>query len=209
VFLDESGVTTHMTRLWGRALRGERVPEAAPAGHWQTLTLLGAMTVGGLVATMTIESPTDGDVFLAYLEQVLCPVLQPGQGHKLFSVQSIAVSMAFSQVSLFTEGIFFGAAQPLSRILCALLLFVLGSLPAFATPDRSALRVLRPILDKKFYDFGLMILVVCLLILFARNYILLGFAIFVLRYPFDEGIVGEGVQEEQCAECAQQLRVLD
>ena len=68
-----------MTRLWGRGLRGERVPEGAPAGHWQTLTLLGAMTVGGLVATMTIESPTDGDVFLAYLEQVLCPVLQPGQ----------------------------------------------------------------------------------------------------------------------------------
>ena len=79
MFLDESGVTTQMTRLWGRALRGERVPEGAPAGRWQTLTLLGAMTVGGLVATMTIESPTDGAVFLAYLEQVLCPVLQPGQ----------------------------------------------------------------------------------------------------------------------------------
>ena len=28
---------------------------------------------------MTIESPTDGDVFLAYLEQVLCPSLRPGQ----------------------------------------------------------------------------------------------------------------------------------
>ena len=28
---------------------------------------------------MTIESPTDGDVFLAYLEQVLCPRLLPGQ----------------------------------------------------------------------------------------------------------------------------------
>ena len=28
---------------------------------------------------MTIESPTDGDVFLAYLDQVLCPRLQPGQ----------------------------------------------------------------------------------------------------------------------------------
>ena len=28
---------------------------------------------------MTAESPTDGDVFLAYLEQVLCPQLGPGQ----------------------------------------------------------------------------------------------------------------------------------
>ena len=27
---------------------------------------------------MTIESPTDGDIFLAYVEQVLCPQLQPG-----------------------------------------------------------------------------------------------------------------------------------
>jgi len=28
---------------------------------------------------MTIEAPTDGDVLLAYLEQVLCPKLKPGQ----------------------------------------------------------------------------------------------------------------------------------
>jgi transposase len=68
-----------MTRLWGRAVRGERVLEGAPGGHWQILTLLGAMTVDGLVATMTIPSPTDGDVFLAYVEQVLCPALKPGQ----------------------------------------------------------------------------------------------------------------------------------
>jgi len=79
VFLDESGVTTEMTRRYGRAARGERVPEGTPAGHWRTLTLLGAMTTRGLLATMTVESPTDGDVFLAYLEQVLCPQLSPGQ----------------------------------------------------------------------------------------------------------------------------------
>jgi transposase len=79
VFLDESGVTTEMTRRYGRAPRGERAREGAPAGHWRTLTLLGAMTVDGLVATMTIESPTDGEVFLAYLQQVLCPRLRPGQ----------------------------------------------------------------------------------------------------------------------------------
>ena len=79
MFVDESGVTTQMTRRYGRALRGERVQEAAPAGHWSTLTLLGAMTRQGLLATMTVESSTDGDVFLAYLDQVLCPRLQPGQ----------------------------------------------------------------------------------------------------------------------------------
>ena len=53
--------------------------EATPGGHWRTLTLLGAMTARGLLATMPIESATAGDVFLAYLDQVLCPRLQPGQ----------------------------------------------------------------------------------------------------------------------------------
>jgi DDE superfamily endonuclease len=72
-------VTTETTRRYGRGERGQRVREGTPAGHWHTLTLLGAITVHGLLATMTIESPTDGDVFLAYLEQVLCPRLQPGQ----------------------------------------------------------------------------------------------------------------------------------
>ena len=79
MFLDESGVTTEMTRRYGRASRGERVREATPAGHWHTLTLLGAITTDGLLATMTIESPTDSDVFLGYLEQVLCPRLRLGQ----------------------------------------------------------------------------------------------------------------------------------
>jgi transposase len=78
IFLDESGVTTQMTRLWGRAERGRRIAEATPQGHWKVLTLLGAISLRGMVATMTIESPTDGDVFLAYVEQVLCPKLQVG-----------------------------------------------------------------------------------------------------------------------------------
>src|SRR5271167_4514069 len=68
-----------MTRNYGRAPRGDRVPEGTPNSHWSTLTMLAALTTQGLQAPMTIESPTDGDVFLAYLEQVLCPRLQPGQ----------------------------------------------------------------------------------------------------------------------------------
>ena len=79
MFLDESGASTQMTRNYGRAPGGERVPEGTPNSHWHTLTMLAALTSKGLRAPMTIESPTDGDVFLAYLEQVLCPQLQPGQ----------------------------------------------------------------------------------------------------------------------------------
>jgi transposase len=79
VFLDESGASTQMTRNYGRARRGERVREATPQGHGRTVTMLAALTTRGLQAPMTIASATDGDVFLAYLEQVLCPRLRAGQ----------------------------------------------------------------------------------------------------------------------------------
>jgi transposase len=78
IFLDESGVTTQMTRLRGRAPAGTRIAEATPQGHWRVLTTLGALALRGMVAAMTVEAATDGDVFLAYLEHVLCPQLQVG-----------------------------------------------------------------------------------------------------------------------------------
>jgi hypothetical protein len=76
-FLDESGVTTQMTRLWGRAAKGERVNEATPDGRWQVLTTLGTMSLNGMEAVMTVPSATDGDVFRAYVEQVLCAYVAP------------------------------------------------------------------------------------------------------------------------------------
>ncbi len=49
-----------------------------PGGHWKILTILGAMGLGGMVASMTVEAATDTDVFLADLDEVLCPQLRPG-----------------------------------------------------------------------------------------------------------------------------------
>ena len=42
------------------------------------MTILGAMSLDGMIAAMTIEEPTDADIFLAFVEQVLCPTLKPG-----------------------------------------------------------------------------------------------------------------------------------
>ena len=69
-FFDESGVTTRMTRLYARALGGVRVHEGAPEGDWQILTILGAMSSRGMIAAMTIEAATDGEIFLAFLDEV-------------------------------------------------------------------------------------------------------------------------------------------
>ena len=44
----------------------------------KSLTILGAMSLRGMIATMTIEAATDQEIFLAYVEQVLCPALRPG-----------------------------------------------------------------------------------------------------------------------------------
>ena len=78
IFLDESGVSTQMTRRYARAPRGVRVHETTPEGNWKILTILGAMSLSGMIATMTIEAATDAEIFLAYLDQVLCPMLRPG-----------------------------------------------------------------------------------------------------------------------------------
>ena len=67
-----------MTKRYGRARRGQRIAEATPEGHWKILTLLGAMSVRGMVATMTVEAATDAEIFLAYLDHVLCPELRAG-----------------------------------------------------------------------------------------------------------------------------------
>jgi len=78
IFLDESGVTTSMTRLYARSLGGQRIHESTPGGHWKIMTILGAMSLRGMVATMTVEAATDREIFLAYVEHVLCPALKSG-----------------------------------------------------------------------------------------------------------------------------------
>ena len=78
IYLDESGVSTQMTRLYARALGGRRVHAMVPGGHWKMLTILGAMDHTGMIAAMTIEAATDREVFLGYLDEVLCPKLRPG-----------------------------------------------------------------------------------------------------------------------------------
>jgi len=78
IFLDDSGVTTQMPRLWGRAPKGVRITETTPQGQWQVLTTIGTMSLRGIEAAMTIAAPTDGDVFRTYMAEVLCQKLTPG-----------------------------------------------------------------------------------------------------------------------------------
>jgi transposase len=76
--LDESGAKTNLTRLCGRALKGERVHASAPCGRWQTTTMISSIRLDGSTACMALEGTTDTDSFCAYVAKVLIPTLQSG-----------------------------------------------------------------------------------------------------------------------------------
>lgn len=77
-FIDESGINLALTRLYGRAPRGERAVGSTPINYGQNVTLIGALGSGGLDALLMIEGATDGEVFRAYTERILCPTLAAG-----------------------------------------------------------------------------------------------------------------------------------
>ncbi len=78
VFLDETGASTNMVRLRGRALKGERLLAATPHGHWKMTTLVAGLRQSGVVAPYVLDGPITGDFFRAYVEHALAPELGPG-----------------------------------------------------------------------------------------------------------------------------------
>jgi transposase len=78
VFIDETGTSTNMARLRGRAPRGERLIGKIPHGHWKMTTFVAALRSNALTAPCVIDGPMNGNAFLAYVEQILAPTLEPG-----------------------------------------------------------------------------------------------------------------------------------
>jgi transposase len=76
--LDESGAKTNLTRLCGRALKGDRVHASTPHGHWHTTTMISSIRLDGSTACMALEGTTDTESFRAYVDAVLVPTLRPG-----------------------------------------------------------------------------------------------------------------------------------
>jgi len=78
-FLDESGAKTNMVRMHGRCPKGQRLWSSAPAGHWNTTTMLAAIGLDGVQAPFALDGAIDGEAFVVYVEQVLVPTLQGGE----------------------------------------------------------------------------------------------------------------------------------
>ena len=55
------------------------------------MTILGALSLRGIIASMTAEEATDGDIFLAYVEHILCPALKPGEVVVMDNLSSLKI----------------------------------------------------------------------------------------------------------------------
>lgn len=78
MFLDEAGSNIAMTRDYARSESGERAHDKVPRNRGDVTSMLGALSLQGLTAMMTVDGGTSADVFLVFVEQVLLPTLTPG-----------------------------------------------------------------------------------------------------------------------------------
>ena len=106
VFIDESGVKTNMTRLYGRATRGMRANDSAPHGHWGVRSLISSVRADGETACLSVDAATDAEIFQTYVQKILVPTLRPGDivvMDNLSSHKSPAVEKAISAAGASVE----------------------------------------------------------------------------------------------------------
>ena len=79
IVLDECGSNLNLTPRYARSPRGQpaigRLPRTTPANT----TLIASLTLEGIGPSLLLSGATDRLAFEAYIEQVLCPRLRPGQ----------------------------------------------------------------------------------------------------------------------------------
>ena len=86
-----------MSRRYGRSLRGQRVIDSVPHGHWKTSTVVAGLRHNGIIAPAVFDGAIDGGCFRAYVAQILVPALRTGDivildnvaFHKVVGIQDI------------------------------------------------------------------------------------------------------------------------
>jgi transposase len=79
IFIDETWTKTNMVRAYGRCRRGVRLLAAVPHGHWMTSTFIAGLRCDGVTAPAVFDGAINGELFLAYVAQVLAPTLAAGE----------------------------------------------------------------------------------------------------------------------------------
>ena len=82
-FFDESSANCGMTRLYGRAPSNERVNDYVPDVRFERTSMMGALSLGGMVEPLTFDGTLNGEFFEEYVKQVLAPALKKGDNFVL------------------------------------------------------------------------------------------------------------------------------
>ena len=75
IFLDESGVNLAMVRLYARALKGKRARGEKPQKRGRNISLISALSLRKVVASVNIYGAVDGVTFEAFVLNKLVPYL--------------------------------------------------------------------------------------------------------------------------------------
>ena len=78
VFLDETGINTGMTRLYGRAVSNERLVDYTPDVRFERTTVLSSVRANGEMVPLIFDGSLNGDIFKEYIAQCLAPTLKAG-----------------------------------------------------------------------------------------------------------------------------------
>ena len=130
-----------MTRLYGRAPRGERLVEHTPHGHWHTTTMISAIRLTGVDAPMVIDGAMDSVVFRGYVEWLLAPTLHIGDivvmdnlsSHKATGVREaidvahILGDLGVVRIEFGSDAHFIDSPEPTSFVLAFLALVSLSA----------------------------------------------------------------------------------
>ena len=77
--LTQTGVTLNMTPVYGRSTEGKRVIGTCPVSRGKRISTIGAISSKSSDACMTFGGTLNGELFLYYLSNFLCPELKKEQ----------------------------------------------------------------------------------------------------------------------------------
>ena len=78
IFIDESGVNLALARLFARAPKGKRARGERPMKRGKNVSLIGAISLKGVITQISLIGATDGLTFEAFISQKLVPLLWKG-----------------------------------------------------------------------------------------------------------------------------------
>lgn len=78
MFIDESGIRTNYTPIYGWSKKGDECLGEAPA-KWKSYTMLSSLDYNGETQTLFFEGAVNKAIFREFMEEILLPILKPGQ----------------------------------------------------------------------------------------------------------------------------------